>query len=178
MKHTLNIILGGLFLLISYSINAQVNILDKEKYLLINDSIKISKGSAVTVNKPYQFDFISIQQQQSFNLKKVAKITGIASVGGALGTSIGGIAQSSDIIIAGTQIVNQANNVSNIIWTADQINQLNASSKEKMIVGKKFIVDEWNFDAAENTFFLIGKIENKKYKIFLQNAIILNEINL
>lgn len=43
MKHTLNIILGGLFLLISYSINAQVNILDKEKYLLINDSIKIQR---------------------------------------------------------------------------------------------------------------------------------------
>lgn len=152
--------------------------MDKEKYLIINDSIKISNGSAVTVNKPYQFDFISIQQQQSLNLKKVAKIAGIVSVGGTLGTSIGGIAQSSDIIIAGTQIVNQANNVSNIIWTADQINQLNASSKAKKIVGKKFIVDEWNFDAAENTFFLIGKIENKKYKIFLQNAIILNEIKL
>ncbi|MCT2410004.1 hypothetical protein NZD88_20810 [Chryseobacterium antibioticum] len=178
MNSTIKIILGGLFLLISFISKAQINIQNKGEYLLINDSTKIIRGGIIKINKPYQYDFIAIQQQQGFSLKKVMQIANVASVGGALGTSIGGITKSTEIIVTGAKVVNHAHNVNNIIWTAEQIGQLNASSKAKKIVGKDFVVVDWDFDQDENTFFLVGKIESKKYKIFLQNAIALNEINL
>lgn len=161
--------------IISFEASAQ-NIVEKENCLIISDSIKLCKNSSVLINKPYQFEFISIEtiEKKKFNLKKLVNVAEIAGMGG---TALGGITKDANTILTSAKVLNTANQVQGVIWTADRIKELNASDKAKKIVGKEFIISKWeNSDLEGNIFILYGKIDNKDYKINLNAGIGLNEI--
>lgn len=63
-----------------------------------------------------------------------------------------------------------------VIWTAEKINNLDVSKKAKKIIGKDFIVTDWNTDSDALGAYLIGKINNKRYKVELVLALMMGEI--
>ncbi len=151
-------------------------IIEKDNCLIVDDSVKICKGSSLLINKPYQFEFISIEaiEKKKFNLKKLVNVAEIAGMGG---TALGGITKDANIILSSAKVLNTTNQVQSVIWTADRIKELNASENAKKIVGKEFVISKWEkSNVEENIFLLYGKIDNRDYKINFNAGIGLNEI--
>lgn len=164
------------FLLLCFSFYGAQTIKEEADYLLINDSIKLKKGAEISIGKPYNYDFLSIEPVD--NLKLLKKISSVAQISGLAGTTLGGLTSNSKILMGGAQVLSKANQFDNIVWTSKQISELNASNKAKKIVGKKFIVADWERDSNFDYYILTGKIDNKKYTINLMNGIVLNEISI
>lgn len=172
MKKTILLLVFSCFTLVC---KAQLNIVNKGNMIEINDSIKIRKGDKIKINIPYSYDFTSIEQQKALNLKKIVDVAQIAGVGTSI---LGSVTADLNTAILANDILTKANQVDNIIWTTDRIESLNASKKAKSLIGKEFIVKDWNQDNQQEGIYLEGNIDNKKYKIRLLSAVALKEIIL
>lgn len=171
-----NAILGGFFLILGITSNAQLKIEEMSNQLVIQDSIKLSKGQKLKINKPYAYDYSTIKKVDG--LASIKNIVSVAQLGGIVGGSIGGLTGNANTMIKSSQILTTANQVDNIIWSADKIQKLNISKNAKKIVGREFIITGWEEQDQVDGFYLKGTIDNKKYTIQLQSAIILKEIVL
>lgn len=172
MKKTILLLVFSCFTLVC---KAQLSIVNKGNMIEINDSIKIKKGDKIKINIPYSYDFTSIEQQKALNLKKIVDVAQIAGVGTSI---LGSVTADLNTAILANDILTKANQVDNIIWTTDRIESLNASKKAKSLIGKEFIVKDWNQDNQQEGIYLEGSIDNKKYKIRLLSAVALKEIIL
>ncbi len=145
--------------------------------LLFGREIKIQKGSVLQVNAPYQYDFISVEPIESgFGFKNLGAAAQIAGLAGSTGALVGGMTKNWKTVMKAAQISQAASQVQNIAWTADEIGKLNASKKAKKIVAKYFVVTGWERDREDNIYYLLGKIENKNYRVNLPASYLLNEV--
>lgn len=164
-------------LLISFFTFAQ-SVTEKNNSLIINDSIEIKQNSFILINKPYEYEFVTIEPMKKG--LKLNKLVNVAQLGGIGGTILGSVSRSAKTIQTATKVITTANQVENVLMTAEQINSLNASSKAKKLVGKKFVISYWKSEGSIEgmNYQLFGKIDDKEYKINFLPALSLNEIVL
>lgn len=159
-----------------YRARRQFNIVDKGKYLLIGDSIKLKKGSKIKLNLPYSKDYVSIVRESGVMKAINAASTATSLAGGVVGfIPMGGIS-GLKTTVAVSQVVGvgaTANYAANLSSDAEK----DLTNRAKKIYNQDFVIKKWSGDDFENDYELIGKIDGKRYRIYLFDAIILQEVS-
>lgn len=164
---------------IMYFENIRENFRVKERdgRLILGDSAELKKGDKVLINKPLMKDFQYVNRDAR-GLKILDKAADYAGVAGVASGLAGFYAKDIGTLRTSHEILSHSNNAKNVVWTADQIDHLNASKKAKKIIGQDFIITDWNIDSDAFGAYLIGEINNKRYKVDLVLALIMGEILL
>lgn len=167
--------------LVTGSISAQ-HMADKDTFML-NDTTKVVVGQELLVNIPFNnsFDFLNIKKAKGFSLGKISKI---ADVGGALGSTLGTVGMATgNIGTLGTaiDIMNTANVASSIGMTAEAIDALNVSPDAKDIISKKLKVIKIDKKGSDKkgyayTAVVVVSGTDKKYQVDLEPALRTKEV--
>ena len=161
----------------TYEISAQENIYsveDKSDFLLINGNIKIYKGNELQVYLPASGqDFMFITPKTGFSTKLLGKVADAVGTGAsAVGFGTGSV----KVMQGATKVINGANAIRYGADALEKIQDLPISNKAKKIAGKRIKIIDWKMD--NGGYILNGELENKKYKINLNEAVATGEIKL
>lgn len=160
---------------LSATLSAQVvkSIENKQTELIINDTISLKKGGELQVYVPASKDFIFIKRKKMIDTKLLGNVADIVGTGAAV---VGVTSTNVNVLENVVKVSNTANAIENSVYTFEKIQSLPISDKAKKIAGKKMQVLSWDF--TSDGYVVTAELENKKYEIYLQEAIMSGEIKL
>ena len=171
-------IIGVLFLILGctslYAQSPVTSIENRQNELWVNDSISIKKGEQIKIYLPAGKDFVFIKQKKSaFNANLLGKVADVVGTGAsAVGMSSGNI----KILTGASKIIRSANTVKYGANAIDMIQDLPISNNAKKLAGKTMEVLGWEF--TDDGYLLTARLDNRKYEIYLQEAIMAGEVKL
>lgn len=172
------IILSAVFCLsATISISAQfavTSIQNKQTELLVNDSISIKKGDSIKIYLPAGKDFLFVKQKKSgLTTKILGQVADITATGAA---TAGMTSDNIKILHEATKVLSTANAVQHGVNAIEKIQDLPISKNAKKIAGKNMEVIDWEF--REDSWYILTQLQKKKYEIYLQEAVMAQEIKL
>ncbi|HBR12119.1 MAG TPA: hypothetical protein DD740_07915 [Chryseobacterium sp.] len=167
----------AVLIFLSATLSAQLavtSIQNNQTELVVNDSIKLQKGSSILINLPAGKDFVFVKQKKSgLNAKLLGKVANIAGTGAAaVGIGSGNVKTLSSAI----KVMNTARAVQYGSDALDKIQDLPISNEAKKIAGTKMEILDWEF--TDDGYIITAKSDKKKYEIYLQEAAIAGEVKL
>lgn len=162
---------------LSATVSAQLavtSIQNNQTELVVNDSIKLQKGSSILINLPAGKDFVFVKQKKSgLNAKLLGKVANIAGTGAA---AVGLGSGNTGTMLGALKVAQKANAVSYGADAINQIQELPISNDAKKIAGTKMEILDWEF--TDDGYVITAKSDKKKYEIYLQAAAIAGEVKL
>lgn len=144
--------------------------------LVVMDSIKIKKGSAIRIYLPiYSTDFYFVEQKKS--LINATNILGAAADAVSVGAVAVGLGSNSlGTMGKSFEVLRKAQAVSYGADALDRVDKLPISKKSKRIAGKEMEVIDW--ENENGTHIITAKLDNRRYTIELESAFLFGEIKL
>lgn len=173
-----NLIFSAVILLSATSVvQAQLavtSIQNNQTELVVNDSIHLKKGSEIQIYLPAGKDFVFVKQKKSgFNAKLLGRLADVAGTGAvAVGLGSG----NAKTLTGALKVMNTARAVQYGSDALDKIQDLPISNDAKKIAGKRMEVLDWEF--TDDGYVILAKFEKKKYEIYLQEAVMADEVKL
>lgn len=154
--------------------NAIYSIENKGNSLLINNQIELSREGEIQINLPANKDFLFIEQKKSGLSAKM-----LGNIADVVGTGASAIGIGTNSIGTMSKAFEVARTARAIEYGADaltKIQDLPISNKAKKIAGKKMKIIDYAFE--NDGWILTAELDKKKYKINLQEAVMVGEVKL
>lgn len=178
LKFMKKLILAAVFFIsANHALKAQQkisSIKNNQSSLVINDSVNIEVGSKILINLPAGKDFMFVKVIKTGLSTKL--IGSVADIAGNSAAAIGLGSSNLKILQHTSKVMNTANKVRYSANALEKLKDLPISSEAKKIAGKELEIISWEF--REEGYFLLAKLDKKKYEIYLQEALYSGEIIL
>lgn len=169
-------ILTAVMIFLSASVSAQLKSIESiNNQIVVNDSIKISKGSEIQIHLPANKDFMFVKQVKK-NLLSTKMLGNIADVVGTGASAIGIGTNNIGTMSKAFEVARTARAIEYGADALEKIQDLPISDKAKKIAGKKMKILDWKF--TDDGWILTAELDKKKYEIYLQEAIVTEEIKI